>query len=180
MKIYDTNFAELKIIEGSVFKDTRGIFLKNFNLDLKNTLMPNPVESYFSRSVKGAIRGLHFQRGQYAQAKLVFCVSGAFIDLATDLRRNRITFGKTFVTKLDANLGQGIFLPVGFAHGICSLEDDTEMVAHSSAQYSPLDEGGILWSSLNIALPIENPIVSIKDSQLPSIDDYILNQTLSY
>ena len=180
MKILETNFDDLKLIEGSIFKDSRGIFFKNFNLDLKNTLMPNPVESYFSRSVKGAIRGLHFQRGQFAQAKLVFCVSGAFIDLATDLRRNSKTFGKTFVVKLEAKLGQGIFLPVGFAHGIYALEDDTEMVAVSSAQHSPVDEGGVLWSSLGLELSVQTPIVSIKDSQLPSIDFYISNQSLCF
>jgi dTDP-4-dehydrorhamnose 3,5-epimerase len=180
MKLFDTSFVDLKLIEGSIFQDSRGIFFKNFNFDLKNMLMPHPVESYFSRSVKGAIRGLHFQRGQYAQAKLVFCVSGAFIDLATDLRRNSKTFGKTFVAKLESNLGQGIFLPVGFAHGICSLEDNTEMVAVSSAQHSPDDEGGILWSSLGLTLPIENPIVSSKDSQLPSIETYITDHSLCF
>ncbi len=180
MKILDTNFDGLKLLEGVVFRDERGLFFKNFNLDLKNNLMPDPVESYFSRSVKGAIRGLHFQRGKYAQAKLVFCVSGAFIDLATDLRRNSESFGKTFVTRLDANLGQGIFLPIGFAHGICSLEDNTEMVAVSSAQHSPADEGGVLWSSLNLNLPIEEPIVSGKDSKLPSIERFISDSSLCF
>jgi dTDP-4-dehydrorhamnose 3,5-epimerase len=180
LKISDTNFHGLKLIEGVVFQDERGLFFKNFNLDLKNTLMPHPVESYFSRSVKGAIRGLHFQRGKYSQAKLVFCVSGSFIDLATDLRRDSKTFGKTFVAKLDANLGQGIFLPVGFAHGICSLEDNTEMVAVSSAQHSPEDEGGVLWSSLDVVLPLEKPIVSTKDAELPRIEAYIANQSLCF
>jgi dTDP-4-dehydrorhamnose 3,5-epimerase len=180
MKFFDTSFNGLKLIEGILFKDERGIFFKNFNVDLKNSLMPYPVESYFSKSVKGAIRGLHFQRGQFAQAKLVFCVSGSFIDLATDLRRDSRTFGKTFTTKLDANMGQGIFLPVGFAHGICSLEDNTEMVALSSAQHSPCDEGGVLWSSLGVTLPIERPIVSLKDSALPGIDSYVSNQSLCF
>ena len=180
MKILETNFADLKLLEGPIFHDLRGTFFKNFNFELNNTLMPKPVESYFSRSVKGAIRGLHFQRGQYAQAKLVFCVSGAFIDLATDLRRNSNTFGQTFVAKLEANLGQGIYLPVGFAHGICSLEDNTEMVALSSAQHSPVDEGGVLWSSLCLNLPIEKPIVSSKDSQLPSIEAYIADHSLCF
>jgi dTDP-4-dehydrorhamnose 3,5-epimerase len=180
LKISGTNFYGLKLIEGVVFKDERGLFFKNFNLDLKNVLMPQPVESYFSRSVKGAIRGLHFQRGKYAQAKLVFCVSGSFIDLATDLRGESKTFGQTFVAKLDANLGQGVFLPEGFAHGICSLEDNTEMVAVSSAQHSPADEGGVLWSSLEVVLPVENPIVSKKDTELPGIDVYIADRSLCF
>lgn len=180
MKISDTKFPDLKLLEGAIFTDDRGFFFKNLNLDLKRVLMPDPVESYFSRSVKGAIRGLHFQRGKYAQAKLVFCVSGSFLDLATDLRRKSKTFGKTFVATLEANSGQGIFLPVGFAHGICALEDNTEMIAVSSAQYSPADEGGVLWSSLDVVLPIGNPIVSDKDSQLPGIDVYISNHSLCF
>jgi dTDP-4-dehydrorhamnose 3,5-epimerase len=180
MKIHETNFEGLKIVQGTIFKDDRGIFFKNFSIDLKNDLLLDPVESYFSSSNKGALRGLHFQKGKYAQSKLVFCVSGSFIDLATDLRRDSKTFGKTYTIELSAHLGQGIYLPIGFAHGILALEDQTELLAISSAKHSPLEEGGVLWKSLGVNLPIERPIVSSKDAKLPSIDKYIANKDLCF
>lgn len=180
MKTQNTDFEGLKTIEGTIFKDNRGIFFKNFSLELKNMLQLEPVESYFSSSIKGAIRGLHFQKGKHAQSKLVFCVSGSFIDLATDLRRNSKTFGKTYVIELSAHLGQGIYLPIGFAHGILALEEQTEMLALSSAKHSPQDEGGVLWSSLGVDLPIKSPIVSSKDATLPSINTYIANKELCF
>jgi dTDP-4-dehydrorhamnose 3,5-epimerase len=171
--IKDTNFEGLKLLERDVFRDERGSFVKNFDFLLKNTFINEPVESYFSRSAKCAIRGLHFQKGAFAQAKLIFCVSGALIDLATDLRRSSKTFGKTFSIKLDSNLGQGIFVPIGFAHGTYSLEEGTEIVVISSAKFSPENEGGVLWSSLEISSSFQNTIVSVKDANLPSIGYYI-------
>ena len=175
MVISNTEFEGLLILEGLVYSDDRGTFFKNYDDDIKRTILPNPYESYLSKSQKNAIRGLHFQKGSHAQGKLVFCVNGSFIDLAADLRPESQTYGKVFSRELSAVKPVGVFVPPGFAHGIFSLEDSTYMLSMSSAPYAPDQEGGILWSSIGISFP-GNVMVSEKDRNLQTLNDYLKKQ----
>ncbi len=169
MKLIDTDFEGLFIVENQRIDDQRGFFEKKFNQELLSRITKNVGESYVSRSSKGVLRGLHFQRGLAAQTKLVTCISGSFIDIAVDLRKEKETFGRVFLYKVDSREPISLFIPGEFAHGIFALEDNTVLLNYAGSVYSPGNEGGILWSSVTELDFIKNPIISEKDSALPSL-----------
>lgn len=122
------------------------------------------------------IRGLHFQRHPTAQAKLVQVIQGRILDIAVDIRAGSPTFGRHVAVELDSDSGRQLFIPVGFAHGFCTLAPDTLVSYKVSAPYSPVDDGGILWSdpALGIAWPAgarDGAVVSDKDARLPVLAD---------
>jgi len=115
----------------------------------------------------GTIRGIHYQRPPRAQAKLVRVVRGAIFDVALDLRRNSATYGRHVAVTLTAESGEQIFIPVGFAHGFCTLQPDTEIAYKLSDFHSPEHDAGILWNdpALGIEWPLETaPTLSAKDA----------------
>lgn len=128
----------------------------------------------FSTGV-GTVRGLHFQRPPYAQAKLVRCVTGAVLDVAVDLRRDSPMFGRHVCVRLDSDSGAQIYIPKGFAHGFCTLTPDTLVQYKVTAPYAPDHEGGVFWNdpSLGISWPVaaEKAILSDKDRALPPLAD---------
>lgn len=123
---------------------------------------------------KGTIRGLHFQAAPHAQAKLVRVLRGAIFDVAVDVRPGSPTYGRWAGATLTAEVGEQLFVPRGFAHGYCTLTDDTELFYKVDGLYAPQTEGGVLWNDpdLAIAWPLDGePMLSDKDKVLPRLKD---------
>ena len=123
---------------------------------------------------KHTLRGLHFQKGPHAQGKLVRVLKGAIFDVAVDLRPGSPSHGRWVAATLTATGGGQLFVPRGFAHGYCTLEDDTELFYKVDGQYAPELEGGVIWNDpdLAIAWPFNGePVLSEKDQKLPRLRD---------
>jgi len=124
----------------------------------------------------GTVRGLHFQRPPYAQAKLVRCLRGSIMDYAVDVRSGSPTFGHWVSAKLTSSGGEQLFVPIGFAHGFVTLEPDVEVAYKVSAPYSPDCDDGVIWNDptigINWPLPAVGAVVSDKDEQLPTLSAF--------
>jgi dTDP-4-dehydrorhamnose 3,5-epimerase len=159
-----------------VFRDERGYFLETYSQKWFEPfgLAPQFVQDNQSVSVKGVLRGLHFQKPPYAQGKLVRVSTGRALDIAVDLRKDSKTFGEHVSCILDASMNNQFWIPEGFAHGFVALEDNTTFLYKCTDFYSPSAEGGILWSDpdLSINWGIENPLVSPKDELLTGIAQF--------
>lgn len=173
MNIKKTGFRGLYIIDNIRIVDDRGFFEKKYNQDLLKDLNIKVGESYVSLSKKGVLRGLHYQKGEASQSKLVTCIRGSFLDIAVDLRKSEPTFGRVFIKEIDCRQPVSVFVPGEFAHGIYSLEEDTVLLNHAGSVYSPGNEGGINWASIDELTFINNPIVSEKDLNLPNLDEVL-------
>ena len=157
-----------------VFGDARGSFFESFSARLlaeKAGLQHDWVQDNQSVSSAGVLRGLHFQRPPYAQAKLVRVARGRALDVVVDLRRDSPTFGQHTSTLLEASRGNMLYVPIGFAHGFLALEEDTIFLYKCSDYYNPTAEGGLLWNdpALGIDWGVEAPNVSPKDEILPRL-----------
>jgi dTDP-4-dehydrorhamnose 3,5-epimerase len=177
MKIIDTTIADLKIIELDIYKDNRGFFVERFNLKKFQELgMPtNYYQDNFSYSIPNVARGLHYQINP-SQAKLVGCSRGKIWDVAVDIRKDSKTFGKYFALELSGENGKLLYIPAGFAHGFCVLNNQpADVIYKVDALYSKEGDGGIAYDDpdLNIKWPLQNPILSDKDRALPSFKEYI-------
>lgn len=168
MKVVDTAIPEIKILEPKVFGDDRGFFLESWN---KRTLAAIGVDLDFvqdnhSRSAKGVLRGLHFQKPN-PQGKLVRVASGRVWDVAVDIRRSSPSFGQWVGVELSAANKRMLLIPEGFAHGFLSLEDDTDFLYKCSGYYDPAHEHSLLWEDPTIAIewPTDGiePQLSAKD-----------------
>jgi dTDP-4-dehydrorhamnose 3,5-epimerase len=170
---------DVLLIRPRRFADARGWFSETFSVfEMEALGLPRFVQDNESHSVKaGTVRGLHFQQGEYAQAKLVRCMRGALVDVALDIRRDSPTFGRHVATQLSPENGDQILIPAGFAHGFCTLEPDTVIQYKVSAPYAPGHERGIAWSdpALGIDWPVSavQAIISERDSQLPRLSDAV-------
>ena len=167
MEIIKTPIEGLLIIEPTVFKDDRGYFFESYNEQRFKELGINDnfVQDNQSCSQKNVVRGLHFQKPPYAQAKLVRVLHGAVIDFAVDIRKNSPTYGQYFSTLLTADNFRQFYIPAGFAHGFSALEDNTVFAYKCSNFYNKASEGCILFNDkdLNIDWQTESPITSEKD-----------------
>lgn len=178
MDIISTRFEGLYEIQPKVFGDQRGYFLESFR---KNTfhdlgITEDFVQDNESFSVKGTLRGLHFQAAPFAQAKLVRVVTGKVLDVALDIRKDSPTFGKHHTVVLSAEKHNMFLVPTGFAHGFVALEDSV-FCYKCSNYYHQASEGGILWNDpvLGIDWGLKEPIVSEKDERLPNFANYQKN-----
>lgn len=125
-------------------------------------------------AAKGTLRGLHFQTAPHAQGKLVRVLQGAIYDVAVDVRAGSPTFGKWVAAELTAAGGEQLFIPRGFAHGYCTLEDGVELFYKVDGQYAPDREGGVIWNDPDLAIPWPlsgQPVLSDKDLRLPRLKD---------
>jgi dTDP-4-dehydrorhamnose 3,5-epimerase len=153
----------------SVFKDERGYFFESFSAPLfvAQGLPEHFAQDNQSFSVKGVLRGLHFQREPHAQGKLVRVITGKVMDVVVDIRPKSPTFGHTATFVLDSQLQNLLYIPEGFAHGFLALEDS---IFHykCTRPYHKASEGGIIWNDPDLAImwPQENPLVSVKDQEL--------------
>ena len=164
------------LIRARRFSDGRGWFEETFS-DARMAALGLDhgfVQDNLSLSVTpGTVRGLHFQRPPHAQAKLVRCVTGAIHDVVIDLREGSPTFGRGLSMRLDAETGDQLYVPVGFAHGFMTLQADTRVAYKVSAPYAPDAEGGLRWDdpALDLDWPMETPILSDRDGRWPSLGD---------
>lgn len=176
MKILQTELPGLLIIEPDVFRDERGYFCETYNQEKLSQLGFNQtfVQDNESMSSKGVLRGIHFQKPPFAQAKLVRVVRGSIIDFAVDLRKGSPTYGKYKAVELDSTTKKMLYLPEGFGHAFLSLEDNTIFSYKCSNFYNKESEDGILWSDedLNIDWKIDNPILSDKDKILGKLKNF--------
>jgi dTDP-4-dehydrorhamnose 3,5-epimerase len=171
MQIRETSIAGLVEIFPRVFQDDRGFFFESYNEELfkKLGLPTNFVQDNQSFSIKGVVRGLHFQNAPFAQGKLVRVISGRVLDVAVDIRPESPTFGKHEVFELRSDTNNMAYVPEGFAHGFVALEDSVFSYKCTNV-YNKGAESGLLWNDpdLGIDWGIENPIVSEKDIILPT------------
>lgn len=167
MKVIKPEIAGLMIIKPDIFTDNRGYFFESYNLEKYTEIGINKifVQDNQSKSKKGTIRGLHYQIGKSAQAKLVSVSIGKILDIAVDIRFGSPTFGKYVGIELSSDNNLQFWIPEGFAHGFCSLEDINIVQYKCTAFYSKKDERGILYNDSDIGInwKINNPIVSKKD-----------------
>jgi len=168
MKIISTKIPEVMIIRPTVFSDDRGFFFESFNA--KNFIKAvgrsvNFVQDNHSRSVRGVLRGLHYQI-QQPQGKLVRVIAGEVFDVAVDLRKNSATFGRWVGVALSAENKRQLWIPEGFAHGFVVTSDVAELLYKTTNYWAPEHERSIAWNdpSINIDWPIiREPILSEKD-----------------
>jgi dTDP-4-dehydrorhamnose 3,5-epimerase len=176
MRIESLPVAGPLLLTPGRFADLRGTFSEVYNQErLDREVSPvRFVQDNHSISIEaGTVRGLHFQVGQKPQAKLVWVVQGSILDVAVDIRRQSPTFGQHVSAILSAENGQQLWIPVGFAHGFCTLEPNTAVLYKVDQFWSPTDERGILWNDPALAIQwprvAEKPVVHPKDLQLPTL-----------
>jgi dTDP-4-dehydrorhamnose 3,5-epimerase len=169
------SIPDVMVIEAKSFSDERGFFLEGFKESnfKANGIDTNYVQDNISHSVKNVIRGLHYQKEPKAQAKLVIPIRGEIYDVAVDLRKGSPYFGKWVGETLSDNNHKILFIPKGFAHGFCVLSEDADILYKVNEEYSSENERGILWNdpSLKINWPIENPVITQKDLELPQFNE---------
>ncbi|NMZ42805.1 dTDP-4-dehydrorhamnose 3,5-epimerase family protein [Pseudomonas proteolytica] len=175
MEKQDTGFAGCFELQGSIFKDNRGVFLKTYHDETfeQMGLRTDWKEEYYSISGKNVIRGMHFQTPPAAHAKLVYCLHGEVLDVVIDLRVDSPTYLESRSFRLSPARGNSIYIPAGLAHGFLSLTEGSVMQYKVTSVYSPEHDAGILWSSIDFEWPAEEPVVSVRDSQHVGIDDYV-------
>lgn len=179
MNVIDTIIPGVKIIEPRLFADRRGYFMETFSQRDFDRLVARDitfVQDNESRSSRGVLRGLHFQRPPFAQAKLVRVVEGSVIDVALDLRRGSPTYGRHVAVELSAENHRQLYLPRGIAHGFAVTSPSATFIYKASEFYHPEAEGAvsILDTSLGIAwpFPLEEAILSDKDLRHPFLADF--------
>lgn len=181
MDFQKTNLRDVFLIKPQVFQDKRGFFLESYNEDefKKAGIDAKFVQDNHSFSKeKGVLRGLHFQLPPFTQAKLVRVTAGAVFDVVVDLRKDSETFGKWQGFELSTENFQMLFVPRGFAHGFCTLEEDTEFLYKCDNLYAPDHDSGIIWNDtdLKIDWPLDSePIISEKDSGHQTFKEFIKN-----
>lgn len=181
MIIKETKLKGCFIIQPQVFKDKRGYFIESFNQKAFNNatgLNIKFVQDNESQSSKGVLRGLHYQRGEYAQAKLVRVINGSVLDVVIDLRPNSKTFGEQVSIELSEDNKMQFFVPRGFAHGFVVLEDETIFSYKCDNYYNKESESGIIYNDEDLdidwKLPNDELIISDKDLILPKLKDATL------
>lgn len=176
MELLKTALTGVYLVEPQVFGDHRGFFMESWSRRAFSEagLDYDFVQDNHSRStVKGTLRGIHFQRGEYAQAKLVRCVRGAMLDVAVDLRRSSPDYGRWVAVELSAENHRQLLLPRGFGHGFVTLTDAVEVLYKADSPYAPEAEGGVRWNDPDLAIDwgVTAPVLSAKDEALPRLKD---------
>ena len=176
MKIKHTNIDGLVIIKPNLFYDSRGIFYESYNKkNLKSIFIKDFVQDNESKSLKGVIRGLHFQIPPYEQSKLVRCISGQILDVVVDLRKKSKTYGRFFSTELSSENKKQIYVPKGFAHGFQILSASAIVSYKVDNYYNPKFDSGIIWNDKGLSINWDTnirPILSEKDQNLQSFKNF--------
>ena len=165
------DIPEVILVEAQSFSDDRGFFLETFkeSVFISNGIDTKFVQDNFSHSIKGVLRGLHYQKNPKAQTKLVTVLRGKIFDVAIDIRKDSPTFGKWVGEILSENNHKLLCVPEGFAHGFYVLSEEADVLYKVSQEYSPEHDRGIIWNDpeIDIDWPVDKPIISKKDLQLP-------------
>lgn len=178
MRVKETPLKDCYIIEPTLFEDNRGYFYEKFNekkFEELTGMNGHFVQDNISKSSYGVLRGLHLQKGEYAQAKLVSCVEGKVWDIAVDLREDSPTFGKWFGVELTDENKLQFYIPRGFAHGFVVLSETTVFSYKCDNFYCKEAEGGVIWNDENLQIdwkiPISEIILSEKDKVQATFQD---------
>jgi dTDP-4-dehydrorhamnose 3,5-epimerase len=178
MEVIKTEIEGVVIIEPKIFGDERGYFFESFNAaEFARKVGVNTVfvQDNESKSKYGVLRGLHFQKGEFAQSKLVRVVEGRVIDVAVDIRRGSPTFGKHVAVELSKENKRQLFIPRGFAHGFAVLSEEAVFQYKCDNLYAPDHEGAIAWNDPKIGIDWqirpEDAILSEKDRKHPTLDE---------
>ncbi len=173
-------FKQLEIpglvkVDIKALADDRGFFMELYKKSgfAANGIPEAFVQDNYSRSAKGVIRGLHYQRHPMAQGKLVMVLHGRIFDVSVDIRRGSPTYGRWYGIVISAEDFEAIYIPTGFAHGFCSLSDNTVVLYKVTQEYAPEYDAGIAWNDPDLAIdwPVAVPLVSSKDARLPRLRD---------
>ncbi|KAA2218748.1 dTDP-4-dehydrorhamnose 3,5-epimerase [Maribacter flavus] len=182
MQIKETNIKDCYELEPRVFEDQRGYFFESFNQKRYAELtgfMVNFVQDNQSFSTKGVLRGLHYQKGESAQAKLVRVLQGKVLDVAVDIRKDSPTYGNVFKTILSSENYRHLFIPRGCAHGFVTLSDTATFFYKCDNYYDPKAEAGIIYNDPNLNIDWElsdsELIISEKDQILPQFKDLVIH-----
>ncbi len=179
MEILKTAIEGIVIIEPRIFRDARGYFFESFSMrEFNEKVAPVTfVQDNESYSSYGVIRGLHFQKPPYTQAKLVRVIKGAVLDIAVDIRKGSPTYGQHVAVELTAENHRQLFIPHGFAHGFSVLSEEVLFQYKCDNYYAPQSEGGILWNDpclgIDWRIPAEKAILSEKDFKHPLFKDFV-------
>jgi dTDP-4-dehydrorhamnose 3,5-epimerase len=163
------------LIQAPNWRDERGFFRETYKFSefAAHGINLPFVQDNHSRSRRGVLRGLHYQKNPRAQGKLVRVVHGEIFDVAVDIRQRSPTFGKWIGVTLSAEENQMLYIPPGFAHGLCVLSDEADVIYKVTAEYAPDLDRGIIWNDPDLAIewPLAQPILSPKDARLPRLRD---------
>jgi dTDP-4-dehydrorhamnose 3,5-epimerase len=180
--VRETTLPGVLLIEPNVFGDERGFFMETYRVD---TLRAAGIDEIFvqdnhSRSARGVLRGLHYQEPN-GQGKLVRCTRGTLFDVAVDIRRGSPAFGRWFGIELSEANKWMLWVPPGFAHGFCAMEDGSDLVYKCTTIYDRPSERAILWNDPDIGIdwPIASPVLSAKDSAAPRLAEASVLPTYS-
>ena len=170
------NIEGLKIITPAVFGDERGYFMETYNqrdMEEEGLTMKFVQDNQSFSAQKGVLRGIHFQKGDAAQAKIVRCNRGAVLDVAVDLRKGSPTFKKWVSVELSADNKRQLLIPRGFGHAFLTLTDSVEFLYKADRFYTPEADRGIRWNDPEIGIEwgCENPVLSEKDRNAPSLSE---------
>jgi len=174
LKCTEKSLPGVFLIEPMVFEDDRGFFLETYHeKKYPEAGIDKPfVQDNHSHSCRGTLRGLHYQL-KHPQGKLVYVIRGEVFDVAVDIRRGSSTFGQWTGTILSEKNKHQLFIPEGFAHGLCVISETADVLYKCTDLYAPGDEYGILWSDpvIGVDWPVENPVLSEKDAESPRLMD---------
>lgn len=173
---HSTSLAGLVSLEPKIFKDHRGSFVKTFHEGVFCELgLPfEAKEEFFSTSRLGVLRGMHFQSPPADHTKLVYCATGAVLDVVLDLRRQSPTYGKFHAGELNETNRRAFYIPTGFAHGFLALTEGALMVYKTSTVHVPACDAGVRWDSFGFDWPLGEmaPILSKRDAEFPALADF--------
>ncbi len=175
MELISEPLPGVKILRPFVFEDARGNFVKPFHEEqlAKHGIVMKVREEFFSTSAAGVLRGMHFQIPPHEHQKLIYCIIGRVWDVLLDLRRGSSTYGEATGFELSAANRHVVFIPVGFAHGFLSLENNSCLVYKTDAVHAPAHDDGILWSSFGFPWPlVAEPVVSARDAAFSGLPDF--------
>ena len=166
---------EVILITPRVFQDDRGFFMETYKMpDFAScSIRETFVQENHSHSIRGVLRGLHYQNPPAAQGKLIRVVKGQIFDASVDIRKGSPTYGKWVGVILSEENKQMLYVPEGFAHGFCVLSETADVIYKTTGLYSPGSEAGIIYDDkdINIRWPIREPILSEKDGKWPALKD---------
>jgi dTDP-4-dehydrorhamnose 3,5-epimerase len=162
---------DVMLIEPRTFKDQRGFFMETYKRSefAANGVTGEFVQSNYSHSIRGTLRGLHYQKPPQAQGKLVMALTGEIFDVAVDIRRGSPSYGQWVGVALSGRNLRMLYVPAGFAHGFCVLSEEAGVIYQVTTEYAPQLDAGILWNdpAIGVQWPISDPLLSPKDAQLP-------------
>ncbi|MDF1515216.1 MAG: dTDP-4-dehydrorhamnose 3,5-epimerase [Anaerolineae bacterium] len=170
------------LVEPRVFSDNRGFFLELYKHSSFSSAIPVQfMQLNHSQSTRHVLRGLHYQKQPAAQGKLVTVIRGEVFDVAVDIRHGSPTYKQWLGVNLSAANHHMLYIPPGFAHGFCALSDVVDVMYYTSAEYSPEHDRGIRWNDpvIGVQWPVESPVISAKDAELPLLQNADNNFTFS-